>query len=89
MYYTTNKSRKVDLEFSTIFSAALTVVSLHADAAVQSVVEPCNIAVYLHHQKLYLHSISRALCTKHRCEMVLIYLCNYLFVNPLLLWLNL
>ena len=33
--------------------------------AVQSVGEPCNIAVYLHSQKLYFHSISRTSCNKY------------------------
>ena len=32
---------------------------------VQSVVEPCNIAVYLHSKKLYFHSISRLSCNKY------------------------
>ena len=41
------------------FILSLTVVSLRADTAVQTVVEPCNIAVYLHPQNPYLHSISR------------------------------
>ena len=42
-------------------------VNKHALAtAVQSVIEPCNIAVYLHSKKLYFHSISRASCNKYR-----------------------
>ena len=32
--------------------------------AVQSVVDPCNIAVYLHTKNPYLHSISRTSCNK-------------------------
>ena len=43
-------------EFSTIYSA---VVWPPADAAVQSVVEPCNIAVYLHSKNPYLHYLAR------------------------------
>ena len=34
-------------------------------AAVQSVVDPCNIALYLHSKNPYLHSISRTSCNKH------------------------
>ena len=33
--------------------------------AVQSVVQQCNIAVYLHSKKLYFHSIYCASCNKH------------------------
>ena len=32
----------------------LTVVGPHADAAVQSVVDPCNMALYLHSKNLYI-----------------------------------
>ena len=43
----------------------LTVVWPRADAAVQSVVDPRNIGLYLHSKNPYLHLISRTLCNKH------------------------
>ena len=46
------------MSFPPFILPRLTVVSSFADAAVQSVVEPCNIALYLHSQNTYLHSIS-------------------------------
>ena len=42
----------------------------HADTAVQSVVEPCNFAVYLHSKNPYLHLISRTSCNK--CRYILL-----------------
>ena len=48
--------------------------------AVQSVVEPCNIAVYLHSQKLYLHSISCTSCNKYIYYSILyIFITRYLY----------
>ena len=52
------------MSFPPFILPRLTVVWPHADAAVQSVVEPCNIAVYLHSKNPYLHSISHVLCNK-------------------------
>ena len=50
-----------------MFNCRLTALT----TAVQSVVDPCNIAVYLHSQKLYLLSISRASCNNNQyCSMI-------------------
>ena len=51
-------------EFSTIYSAVFN-ASPRSDAAVQSVVDPCNIVSYLHFKNPYLHSISHTLCNKY------------------------
>ena len=48
----------------------LTVVSPRTDAAVQSVVDPCNIVLYLHSKNPYLHSISRTSWNKQRYHTV-------------------
>ena len=54
-----NKINQGKNEFSIIYSAAF---DLRGDAAVQSVVDPCNIGLYLHSKNPYLHSISRTSC---------------------------
>ena len=65
IYYTTiAQITQGNNEFSTIYSAAFN-CRRTLSTAVQSVVEPCNVVVYLHSQKLYLHSISQASCNKH------------------------
>ena len=49
-------------EFSTIYSSAFHRALM---TAVQSVVEPCKIVLYLHSQKRYLHSIFCTSCNKY------------------------
>ena len=52
MYYTTiAQITQGNNEFSTVYSAVWSLD--HTLTAVQSVVESCNIAVYLHSKKIY------------------------------------
>ena len=53
------------MSFPPFILPRLTVVWPRADAAVQSVVDPCNIFLYLYSKNLYLHSISHTSCNKY------------------------
>ena len=48
------------MSFPPLILPRSTVVSPPADAAVQSVIDPCDIALHLHSKDPYLHSISHA-----------------------------
>ena len=61
----TSKNIQERMSFPPFILPRLTVVWPCTDAAVQSVVDPCNIALYFHSKNPYLNSISRTSCNKY------------------------